>query len=53
MAPAVPFALLGVVQLLAVAGWVGLAGASLFPRLRRRVSGVFVIGALALAAADV
>ena len=53
MAPAVPFALLGVVQLLAVAGWVGLAGASLFPRLRRRVSVVFVIGALALAAADV
>jgi len=52
MAPAVPFALLGVVQLLAVAGWVGLAGAALFPRLRRTVTPAFVAGALALAAAD-
>src|SRR6185312_11466801 len=52
MAPAVPFALLGVVQLLAVAGWVGLGGAALFPRLRRRVTPLFVVGALALAAAD-
>jgi len=52
MAPAVPFALLGVVQLLAVAGWLGLAGAATFPRLRRRVTPVFVAGALVLAAAD-
>src|SRR5436305_5893690 len=52
MAPAVPFALLGVVQLLAVAGWLGLAGASAFPKLRRRVTPVFVVGALVLAAAD-
>jgi signal transduction histidine kinase len=52
MAPAVPFALVGVVQLLAVAGWIGLAGASTFPRLRRRVTPVFVAGALAMAAAD-
>jgi two-component system phosphate regulon sensor histidine kinase PhoR len=52
MAPAVPFALLGVVQLLAVAGWLGLAGAATFPRLRRRVTPVFVAGALVMAAAD-
>src|SRR4051795_4278142 len=52
MAPAVPFALLGVVQLTAVAGWLGLAGASLFPRLRRRVTVLFVAGALALAVAE-
>src|SRR3954447_21463626 len=52
MAPAVPFALLGVVQLTAVAGWLGLAGASLFPRLRRRVTAMFVVGALVLALAD-
>src|SRR5947208_11947327 len=52
MAPAVPFALLGVVQLLAFASWIGLAGAAMFPRLRRRVTPVFVVGAIALAAAD-
>ncbi|MDQ1684540.1 MAG: hypothetical protein QOC82_1277, partial [Frankiaceae bacterium] len=52
MAPAVPFALLGVVQLLAVAGWLGLAGAAAFPRLRRRVTPVFILGALVMAAAD-
>src|SRR3954451_10795559 len=52
MAPAVPFALLGVVQLTAVAGWLGLAGASMFPRLRRRVTGLFVVGALVLAVAE-
>ena len=52
MAPAVPFALLGVVQLTAVAGWLGLAGASLFPRLRRRVTWLFVAGALVLALAE-
>ncbi|HET7310082.1 MAG TPA: hypothetical protein VFJ17_02025, partial [Mycobacteriales bacterium] len=52
MAPAVPFALLGVVQLTAVAAWLALAGASLFPRLRRRVTFLFVAGALAMAVAD-
>jgi signal transduction histidine kinase len=52
MKPAIPFALLGVVQLFAVAAWIGLAGAGLFPRLRRRVTPVFVLGALLLAAAD-
>src|SRR5690349_18225821 len=52
MAPAVPFALLGVVQLTAVAAWLALAGASLFPRLRRRVTSLFVAGAVALAVAD-
>src|SRR3954470_3630179 len=52
MAPAVPFALLGVVQLVAVAGWVGLGAAALLPRLRRRVTPVFVAGTVALAAAD-
>ena len=52
MAPAVPFALLGVVQLSAVAAWLALAGAVLFPRLRRRVTPLFVAGALAMAAAD-
>src|SRR3954466_9531450 len=52
MAPAVPFALLGVVQLVAGAGWVGLGGAALLPRLRRRITPVFVAGTVALAAAD-
>ena len=52
MAPAVPFALLGVVQLLAVAAWIGLAGVAAFPRLRRRVTPLFSLGALALAVAD-
>src|SRR5438270_12059492 len=52
MAPAVPFALLGVVQLTAVAGWLGLAGASVFPRVRRRATVLFVAGALVLAVAD-
>ena len=52
MAPAVPFALVGVVQLTAVAAWLGLAGAVSFPRLRRRVTVLFVIGALAMAVAD-
>src|SRR5437763_9536411 len=52
MAPAVPFALLGVVQLVAVAAWLGLAGASAFPRLRRRVTPLFVVGALGMAIAD-
>ena len=53
MEPAVPFALLGVVELLAVAGWLGLAGAALFPGLWRRTSPAFVLGAAALAAAEV
>src|SRR4051812_9188944 len=52
MAPAVPFALLGVVQLTAFAAWLGLAGAVTFPRLRRRVTPLFVVGALAMALAD-
>ena len=52
MEPAVPFALLGVVQLLSVAGWLGVAGASTFPRLRRHGTPAFVAGCLALAAAD-
>jgi PAS domain S-box-containing protein len=52
MAPAVPFALLGVVQLTAVAAWLGLAGAVSFPRLRRRVTPLFVLGALAMAVCD-
>src|SRR4051794_7111083 len=52
MTPAVPFALVGVVQLTAVAVWLGLAGAVSFPRLRRRVTPLFVIGALAMAVAD-
>ena len=52
MAPAVPFALLGVVQLVAVAAWLGLAGAAVFPRLRRSVTPLFVAGALLMAVAD-
>jgi signal transduction histidine kinase len=40
------------VQLLAVAGWIGLAGVAAFPRLRRRVTPLFSVGALALAVAD-
>src|SRR3954469_13345277 len=52
MAPAVPFALLGVVQMVSVAVWLGLAGAVSFPRLRRRVTPLVVVGALAMAAAD-
>jgi two-component system sensor histidine kinase VicK len=52
MAPAVPFALLGVVQLTAVATWLGFAGAVCFPRLRRRTTPVVVAGALAMAVAD-
>src|SRR4051794_17774131 len=52
MAPAVPFALLGVVQLTAVAAWLGLAGAALFPRLRRPATPVFVLGAVGMAVAE-
>ncbi|HVA59422.1 MAG TPA: ATP-binding protein [Mycobacteriales bacterium] len=52
MEPAVPFALLGVVQLLALAGWLGLAAAALFPRLWRPATPVFVAGALMLAVAE-
>jgi signal transduction histidine kinase len=53
MAPAVPFALVGVIQLVAVAGWLALAGGACFPGVRGRGSTVFVGGALLLAAADV
>jgi signal transduction histidine kinase len=52
MEPAVPFALVGVVQLFAVAAWIALAGAGCFPRLRRTVTPVFVAGALLLASAE-
>src|SRR3954463_8149062 len=52
MAPGVPFAFMAGVQLLAVAAAVGLAGAACFPRLRRRTTPVFIIGALAVATAD-
>lgn len=52
MAPAVPFALLGVVQLAAVAVWLGFAGAVCFPTLRRRTTPIVVAGALAMAVAD-
>jgi PAS domain S-box-containing protein len=52
MAPAVPFALLGVVQLTAVAVWLGFAGAACFPRVRRRTTPLVVAGALSMAVAD-
>src|SRR6059036_1310017 len=52
MAPAVPFALLGVVQLTAVAVWLGFAGAVCFPRLRRRTTPLLVAGAAAMAVAE-
>ena len=52
MAPAVPFALLGVVQLASVAVWLGVAGAACFPRLRRRTTALVVAGAIAMAVAD-
>src|SRR5579875_370163 len=52
MAPGVPFALLGVVQLTAVAAWFSLAGAACFPQLRRRGTPAVVIGALVIAAAE-
>ncbi len=52
MAPAVPFALLGVVQLASVAGWLGFAAAACFPGMIRRATPIAVIGALAVAAAD-
>lgn len=52
MAPAVPFALLGVVQLASVAGWLGIAAAACFPGLIRRTTPLVVIGALGMATAD-
>lgn len=52
MAPAVPFALLGVVQLAAVAVWLGFAAACCFPGLVRRTTPVVVVASLAMAAAD-
>ncbi|HWA67408.1 MAG TPA: ATP-binding protein [Mycobacteriales bacterium] len=52
MAPAVPFALLGVVQLAAVAVWLGFAAACCFPGLVRRTTPVVVMASLAMAAAD-
>ena len=52
MAPAVPFALLGVVELTAVAVWLGLAAAACFPRLRRPATPLLVLGALGMARAE-
>ena len=52
MAPAVPFALLGVVQLAAVAVWLGFAAACCFPGLVRRTTPVVVVASLAMGAAD-
>jgi signal transduction histidine kinase len=52
VAPAVPFALLGVVQLAAVAVWLGFAAACCFPGLVRRTTPVVVVASLAMAAAD-
>lgn len=52
MAPAVPFALLGVVQLAAVAVWLGFAAACCFPGLVRRTTPLVVVASLAMAAAD-
>ncbi|MHB2024123.1 MAG: sensor histidine kinase [Mycobacteriales bacterium] len=52
MAPAVPFALLGVIQLLAVAGWLSLGAAALFPGLWRRGSAPFIAGVVLLAGCD-
>ncbi|HVV77969.1 MAG TPA: ATP-binding protein [Mycobacteriales bacterium] len=53
MAPAVPFALLGVVQLAAVAVWLGFAAACCFPGLIRRTTPLVVVASMAMAAADV
>ncbi len=47
-----PFALLGTVQLLAVAAWVALAGTALALRRRAAAAALIVLGALALAGAD-
>jgi PAS domain S-box-containing protein len=52
MAPAVPFALLGVVQLAAVAVWLGFAAACCFPGLVRRTTPIVVVASVAMAAAD-
>jgi PAS domain S-box-containing protein len=52
MAPAVPFALVGVVQLTAVAVWLGLATATCFPRLRRPATPLLALGSLGMAAAE-
>jgi two-component system sensor histidine kinase ResE len=52
MAPTVPFALLGAVQLTAVAAWLGLAATVSMSRLRRSAAVPLVVGALALTVAD-
>ncbi|HVS67635.1 MAG TPA: ATP-binding protein [Mycobacteriales bacterium] len=52
MAPAVPFALLGVVQLAAVAVWLGFAAACCFPGLIRRTTPLVVVASVTMAAAD-
>jgi hypothetical protein len=48
----VPFAFLAGVQLLSVAAALILAGAACYPRLRRRTTPIFVIGAVLVAVAD-
>ncbi|HVB26593.1 MAG TPA: histidine kinase dimerization/phospho-acceptor domain-containing protein, partial [Mycobacteriales bacterium] len=52
MEPAVPFALLGVVQLLAVVAWLGLAGTAVFPQVNRRAAPFVIAGAVALMLAE-
>ncbi|MEO6205800.1 MAG: hypothetical protein ABIO67_10505, partial [Mycobacteriales bacterium] len=53
MEPGVPFALLGTVQLLAVAAWVALAGTALALPRRGGGAALVALGALALAGADI
>src|SRR3954470_9694721 len=50
--PGVPFALVAGVQLLAVAAALILAGTACYPRLRRRTTPLFVVGAALMAVAD-
>jgi PAS domain S-box-containing protein len=52
MAPTVPFALLGVVQLGSVAVWLGFAAAACLPARRHRLTPFLVVGATAMAVAD-
>jgi PAS domain S-box-containing protein len=53
MQPGVPFALLGAVELLAVAAWCGLAGAAVALRRGRLAALLVVAGALVLAGVEV
>lgn len=52
MEPGVPYPLLGGVELLAVAAWLGLAGTAGAGRFRSRSAPLLVLGALILAATD-